>query len=102
MNRSCCLVLAFLFIPLKCKLEGCEGFPLDIGLGSSLGAAPSRGHGVGSRGAPSGTGTTVYCEALLSGADTGWVLRSTAQLKLCYRSEGKLCYCINTTDSYFA
>ena len=47
-------------------------------------------------------GNTLCCEALLSGAGVGWVLRSTGQLRLCYKiihSEEKLCYCINTTDT---
>lgn len=48
------------------------------------------------------TGPALCCEALLSEADVGWVLRFTGQLELCYNHrEGKLCCCINTTDSYF-
>lgn len=68
------------------------------------GALQEPGHGFGSRAAFAVAGATRWCEALLSGADLGWGLRSTGHLKLCYKiihSKGKLCYCINTTDNYF-
>lgn len=84
------------------KVRGLQGFPLDMGLDTSSGASPSWGHGAGSRGALWVTGPTLCCEPLLSGADMGWVLRSTRQLELCYEiihSEGKLCYCINTVET---
>lgn len=48
-------------------------------------------------------GPTLCCEALLSEADVGWVLRYTGQLKLCYNiihSKGKLCCCINTRQLF--
>lgn len=105
-NGSCCLVLAFVFIPLEWQSEGCKGSPLDIAVSSSSCAAPSRDHGVGSRGAPCVTSPTLPCEALLNGADVGWVLRSTGQLKLHFKNyiskfhnEGKLCNSINATDT---